>query len=245
MEDIFDHLFKFDSFSYTLYADKPISFENICTSNISHISLKNYCILFSYKKPINFLETSWNIWQSKYSNHKFNNYIFFEKRYLNYITIILINKKAFSKTFEMNKEIFQKVLGNDLTEEKLLSRILCKDLSLNESLNNHQGLLGILLGYGTHNSMLFQEKYELLKFNSKFLDPGINRNKLAEINKKLLGTNRLFCWLNVIQPVRFSAEINHSETKELIKKYSKKNTEISSIYKRQNFLNAILSKLNE
>lgn len=109
LEDIFDHLFKFESFTYTLFADKPMSFENISTSNTNHISLRNYCVLFSYKKPINYLETSWNVWQSKYSTHKFNNYIFFEKRYSNYITIILINKKAFSKTFEMNKKIFQKV----------------------------------------------------------------------------------------------------------------------------------------
>ena len=93
--------------------------------------------------------------------------------------------------------------------------------------------------------MLFQEKYDLLKSKNILLDPRIRKIKLSEINNKMAGTSSLFCWLNVIQPMRFIAEIKHPETIELIKKYSTTNIEVSKIYKHKNFLDVIISKLNE
>lgn len=244
IEYLFDYLFKFESFTYTLFGEKPISFEEIYPPTTNNTSIKNYSILLSYTKPINFLETSWNLWQSKYSKVKFKNYIFFDKKKTDHSTIILINKKAFSKTFEANKITFQLVLGKDLTEEKLLNRIIAEDFSLKESLNNHEGLLGILLGYGTHNSMLFQEKKDFLNFRNKIISPEIIKNGLPE-NKKLSPTNKSFGWVNIVQPLSFMAKNDHPETKKLIKKYSKTNSKASQFYKNHKLVDVIISKLTE
>lgn len=61
LEYIFDHLFRLGNFTYTLFSDKPISFEDIYTSNTSHITMNDYSILLSYQRPINILDTSWKV----------------------------------------------------------------------------------------------------------------------------------------------------------------------------------------
>lgn len=230
IEYIFDYLFKFDEFSYTLFGDKPMSFEHINTSYVGDLSLINYCVLFSYKKPVNFLETSWEAWKSKYGNIKFKNYLFFDKENSHYKTIILINKKAFLQVCDNNKNLFKKVFGIDFTAEMLLKRLTSKELTLEEALNNHQGLLGILLGYGTNNSILFHNK-------NKFI-----RNKTS---KKVQAVNPYFYWISLIQPVRFIGDIKHPETIQLLDKYEKVNTRVSNIYKEKKLVDAIISKLRE
>lgn len=243
LEYIFDYLFKFDDFAYTLFAEKPLSFEHICTANTSQMPLRDYCVLFSYKKPINFLEISWNLWQSKCREIRFNNYIFFEKRKPEYVTIILINKKAFSEVFITNKITFQRILGKDITEAKLLDQLANDKLSLIEALNKSEELLGILIGYGAHNSRLFQKKYNLLKNN--LLNPDIKKSRLVKINKKLAGINGFFTWLNIIQLVRFMGEINHTETQKLIEIYAKANLRISKLFKNKPLSDLIIQKLND
>jgi len=230
IEYVFDYLFKFDEFSYTLYGDKPLSFEHINTSNVNHLSLIRYCALFSYKKPVNFLEVSWNIWKSKFGNIKFKNYLFFDKENTHYKTIILINKQAFYRVYEKNKNLFKEVLGHYITADMLLKRLTSHELNLMEALNHHQGLLGILLGYGTHNSLLF--------YNKKLLFHEIE-------SKKLQGINPYFYWISLIQPVRFLGDVNHPETIQLMNKYEAVNTKVAKIFKEEDWVDAIISKLKE
>jgi len=64
------------------------------------------------------------------------------------------------------------VLGHYITADMLLKRLTSHELNLMEALNHHQGLLGILLGYGTHNSLLF--------YNKKLLFHEIESKKLQE-----------------------------------------------------------------
>lgn len=245
LELLFDYLFKFENFSYTLFSDKPISFHDVFTESTKKTSIKNYIILLSYTKSINFLETSWRLWQSKYLKTDFNNYVFFEKKKSDQTTIILINKKAVSKSFKANQKLFQQVLGSDLTEDKLLNRIMSDEFSLKESLNNHEGLLGILLGYGTSNAMLFQKKQNAMKQKDRVLSPEFSKATSSKISRDLLPVNNFFGWFSVIQPVRFMAKIDHPETQKLIKKYAKDNSTISQIYRDRNLVDVIISKLNE
>lgn len=244
IEYLFNHLFKFSNFSYTLFSDKPISFEEIYTPNTTNTSIKNYLTLLSYVTPINRFESSWNLWKSKFKDVQFDNYIFFDKKIAGRTTVILINKNAFFRTFEINKKIFQYYLGKDLTAENLLANILSDKNSLKESLGNYECLLGILLGYGVHNSKVFQKKQNITKCRVIVISK-IIQDKLSEINKNLCAINQFFGWINVIQPIRFMAISDHPESKRLIEKYSSDNTMLSKIYKNGNVVDIIIEKLSE
>lgn len=243
LNPIFTHLFKFEGFSYTLFSDKPISFESIYISNMNQIPIKDYSVLLSYQRPLNELEVSWNVWKSRQLS--FKNYFFFDKKETDHTTIILINKKAFSKVFNKNKKIFQDVLGNDITQEKLLNRIFSDDYSLRESLNNHEGLLGILLGYGTQNAMLFHKKRHLQGLSNQLINFEFMKKHISKLTAKLSPTYLVYSDLYVVNPVGFIANLNHPETKTLIQKYEKVKSNVAQAFNSHNFIDVIISKLNE
>lgn len=244
-EFIFNYLFKFETFSYTLLSDKPISFAELNKAKTDHLNLFGYAALFSYNKPINFLQKKWIYWKNKSEKLNLTNYYLFDKESEYFTTVILINKLAFSKTFKENENLFRIVLGGDITEEKVLSKILSDRYSLKQAVNNHEGLFGILLGFGTNNSLLFHEKQKLLKEKSLFIDSSLSKDRLSEINKVLKPSHSLFNWITVVQPVRFLADKNSIETKLLLKKYDTDSLKISKMFSQSNFVDLIINKLSE
>lgn len=72
----------------------------------------------------------------------------------NCIHILFINRSLFHKTVQENLSLFQYVLGPDITSEKLLNRLIDPKEKFHTVLRNDKVLIGILLGFGTQNSLL-------------------------------------------------------------------------------------------
>jgi hypothetical protein len=70
--------------------------------------------------------------------------------------VVLIHKGEFIKTFNQNEDLFKAILGTDMTARKLLHAIASSDQPIFSVLNFDTALLGILLGFGRENSLLFQ-----------------------------------------------------------------------------------------
>lgn len=71
----------------------------------------------------------------------------------NYRHILFINKKLFLETVEQNLPLFQYVLGPDITPSKLLEHLTDPEKSFHSVLKNDKVLIGIILGFGTENSL--------------------------------------------------------------------------------------------
>jgi len=70
-----------------------------------------------------------------------------------YIHILFINRDLFLGTVKSNLPLFQYVLGPDITPAGLLEKLTDPNTTFHSVLKNDKVLIGILLGYGTQNSL--------------------------------------------------------------------------------------------
>lgn len=179
----------------------------------------------------------------------------------NWVTIVLINKDEFLKKIANNIESFKKVLGNRVTPQKILSECLKSESLFREVLHSHDGLLGILLGYGEHNAQLYFRKIQIegARDNQRFslttkncLLPSGKFSSLEEehsyISMQLSpftdGEIPDFNPLLMTLP-GFSADPHDSETRELKAKYTQQYKNIIKQYRQKDYLRVTLSRFTD
>jgi len=267
LEAFFRHLIVQESCGFTFFGEKPMSLGGFWELND---------LIFSQEvlDPIGFiLETcgskniqiqkGWKTW-TKY-RHLFpeNNFLIFDSKFNfsnNYHLIICINKRTFSESFNRNIESFQLILGKDISSEKLIQLFQKEKENFYAVLNDHHGLLGILLGYGKENSSLFQRRSEI---DDKYWTPHIftlkKRAKIPSSNfshisqevfhlrkhLKFFPRNSQFLpninLLGLCLP-GFIVNYHLEETLELEKRLYKECRHIIHQYKDNNFLEVTLSQ---
>ncbi len=96
--------------------------------------------------------------------------------------IFIINKAEFKKTISMHLDKFQKVLGKNITPERLLDSILSDDSNILENkLNGSEELLGLLLGLTErdvqqHQLKRAQRSKQFVLLKDKGYEPSNNNN---------------------------------------------------------------------
>lgn len=253
IKSLFKSLFFNDALAYSLFGDKPISFSTEIlypsSSNelVQLLTLEGYChsILETYCEPFTILESQWKVWE-KYKNlFQLKNFLFMRMPIGQHDRILIVNKKAFKIVFERNIKLFKIIIDDNISAEDLLRQIERNQSSLFDILHNNQGLIGILLGFGKYNSMLFQKREELLQSLGK------NLKKIELIQKELETLNSMLQPLHVhdgsmiatINRVGFVADHNHIETINLRDHYDKLNREINEIYSKDDWFEHTLLQL--
>lgn len=75
--------------------------------------------------------------------------------------VLFINRKNFIQVVNKNISLFQYILGPEVTAEKLLEQLLKKNETLFSVLKQNFALVGIILGYGTQNSLFYNRHFIL------------------------------------------------------------------------------------
>ncbi len=233
LRSLFFTIFCEDHACYTLFGDKPISLSG-------H---------FAYTPPENILEgmqcggifwKKWEVWE-KYSH------LFQIKKFLllkeeswssdhKILNVIFINKKEFIKAITKHLFLFEHLLERKIIPEEMLENIELKKISFTNSIANNQILWGILLGYGKHNSILYNRR----NYSDSFIlsDPPLI-NSLIQL--KYFGDYSITPL--PIASVHFVADKEHQETKLLEKKYERLRGKISEIYSKGDFLEITLESV--
>jgi len=252
LEYLFRWLVLKDHFAFSIFGDKPLSVSDFYTFDNSKCfhshDLGNHNL---------YLRNGCKIWE-KYKNcfPMKNHLILVEPEVDCNVGITVVNKKYFLNMFNKHREEFRKILGQDVTGEKLLSHLEAGNNLVEEVLHSNRYLLGILLGFGSKNAQLYQREEELHELQQNFwhkvaiyrtaferTDPAIEQ-ELEEIEKKFqvfedpVKTRFLFSQLPL-----FGADLDDPETKELKKKYLRQRKEITKIYGNGKFLETTLHKL--
>ena len=151
-----EKLFAEDNFAYTLLGSKPISW----ASYHAPFPFVNWSILLdSQKKHSRTIYLGWQTWE-KY-RHLFPLATFFlesPKCYPGSRSILLINKEKLNSVVQENKKDFETVLQREVEDGFQLLKEAKNASLMNDILEGHQALLGIVLGYGRENSWKFLEK---------------------------------------------------------------------------------------
>lgn len=162
LEELFNCFITQTTFPYTLFGDKPVSWLVIHLPEFPKIKTSKQIIhRFSGNIPI---WSKWQSWKEYKKSFPLKNYLLFEESnsfWTNRKDIFLINKKCFIEVVNQHKEIFQKFLKRPISGEDLLSEVENKS-SLQLVLAGNDLLLGILLGFGEHNSSLYQQRADLV-----------------------------------------------------------------------------------
>ncbi|OGN59316.1 MAG: hypothetical protein A3F40_04040 [Chlamydiae bacterium RIFCSPHIGHO2_12_FULL_27_8] len=264
----FNYLF-YENFGYVLFGDKPMGMYSIYNFKLLN---KNkikplYKIANSYYQTFNpqnkFIKDGFNSIK-KYSKFFNNNYCFLkEKNPFNEETelIIFINKKNFIDIINLNIIDFERVLNKPIIAEDLLNECIKGKNLLTDTLKKHQGLIGMLLGYGRNNAWSYYIKDSLNQKNDSLIDHQnievsefflpfcledcdevhSNITKILEFkNKDFIDYS--FCIEHMTLPI-FFADPNSVETKKLEEIYKNNREDIKKKFHQNDFLYLVLENL--
>lgn len=241
IEPVFDHLFKFEPLSYTLFFDKPVSFSQI--SKINHVGVLEIGHLLSPDNSFLRIHSGWIAWKKWAAERQFKNYMFIDKSADGFLTIILINKKEFRRVFDHHKALFHKVLGSEMSAELLMEQIASEQTSLRKALHHDVRLLGILLGYGSQNAQAFYEREKFMASEGMLLAEEYRDVQINGAKRPLKGVYEQFSLLYQIQPVQFVGLQNDPETDRLIRDYSQASSSIAKKFKSYPFVRVVVQEL--
>ena len=237
LERFFQVFFLEEDFSYTLFGDKPMSFSGLSHQNMPH---EIYVPRSSRHLPIG---QSFEIFKKLRNKFPNDEHIFVLNEDKDGIFIYFINTKAFLQVIEANIDVFLKELGENFTASAFLQELQEEKRPVLEIIHHHEGILGILLGYGRHNSLLFQRKADILGRCWAYEHNEHQANDLSKDIEEELHylDSRLGSFSNEndynslipIPPLGFAADKEHPETKNLAKKYRSIREKINIAYSQE------------
>jgi hypothetical protein len=223
IEKLLSHLVWGETFAYVLFGSKPMA---VC--NQDKIGSPYY--LTVHQSPAYELESLWETWEKYAHLFPMSEFIFLTTGNDKIFELYLLNKSNCLKIIENNLSLFQKKTSCNLNAIEMFDYIVKSagnDIYKN-SLKKSQGLYGILLGFGTENSIDFENYFYLNKTRGP-LPP--ETGKHIDIEDPLL------------PPIPFFASFSAEETKKLIADYQQERKEILKIYSNKNFLETTINQL--
>lgn len=241
LNNLFRYLITFESIGYVLYGDKPMVWDSFFSGNF-YLTLKKARI-FNFNR-------SWEdylVWKKYQHFFSIENFIFrvfpssYDSKYMSYL---FINKKNVIKKIKTHFKVFKQKLGEAITPEIILSRLETKDKIIEEVFEGHEDLLGILLGFGVHNSLMYQKR-ENLDRSEKGRAPFdfAKIKKINQINLTYFDSEEEDGLFNFINLPCYVEDKDHAETVELRQKYKRLQKLLSAIYSEGSFLELTLHAL--
>ena len=231
-------LFAENSFAYTILGSKPVSWETYRNS----LPLSNWARFYdSFSEHNRTLRSGWKTWE-KYQRLFPSAHLWAEspKCYPGLISILIVNKDRFNDVVYINKRDFQEVLCREIEDGFQLIREAKNHSLINEVLEGHQGLIGIVLGYGRDNSWQFLE-------GCKNRTPigwvwGEEDDSFVEesIRSDITLTDY---YLSLYSCPSFAGDPNSAESLALKIEYISTKQKVMDYYKNKDFLEATLSLL--
>ena len=230
-------LFAKDPFAYTLLGSKPVSWE-------SHEQLPSWK-LFLFDNPweahCRAMCLGWETWL-KYS-HLFPTapmWLESSKKYPNSISIFIINEDQFCSVVNKHKQDFQTILHRESVDGSELFKKIKDHPLMDELLQGHQALLGIVLGFGRENSWAFLQSAEIRKpMECVWAD----NDWQIEAWDKQTQARTLEERISIDTCPRFAGYPLSEESIALKKEYLETRERVIAYYKGKDFLEATLSLL--
>jgi hypothetical protein len=154
LADFFEELIIEQCFSYAIFGDKPVSSaEYFVCPLLTNLLLENNMDVV--------LREGMKVWNKHNKKFCLKDYIINFHTEHNVRSIYLINKPAFIAQVTQHINSFREILGSEVTAKSLLAKLETGDISLPTLLHNHEGLLGIVYGFGKQNACNFQRYVDL------------------------------------------------------------------------------------
>jgi FKBP-type peptidyl-prolyl cis-trans isomerase len=249
LESSFQDMLKSDN-GYVLYGHKPMAIDEVKTNRDYLCSEPGW---ITKLRTFEILK-EWNL---ATPDRAFNFLLCEQPESLH---LIIINRNEFLKVVNDNIELFRYILGmTDLTAEKFLTEILNHQDQIYNIIKDDDALTGILLGYGTKNSIKHHRKI-LISHSLNFpktefpfaLNNSLNKPKPSwgfnSLDQELLTVSEGSLSQDILshesyQIPLFSCDPNTEETRSLLSTYEKNRDVIMDAAKQENFLEKFLERI--
>lgn len=217
-----------DEFGYTIFADKPMSFQTVDmvsdSKSVEGFDYTDIEHIFRFYR----MREGWEVWLKYSSLFPLAGFSIIHYPFPldpeKFIEVAIINHKYFLNTVNENLVDFQTVLGEKLSAQEILNKYIKGNGEIFTRIRNHEGLFGTLLGFGRNNAWEYMKRSGGQTLDS-FLDEG-----------ELLDTLH-------IPPPLFKAIGDSEETNRLRIKFEKERPKLDPIYQSEDFLEIVLSTL--
>ena len=147
LTDFFKCLLINSESGYVFFGSKPVCYFGISNSHAVFIGTSEHELDAKLRIGIHW-------WEAAQPTQENDNYVLKIKKQETAYEILSLNKKSFIQAVEDNLALFRYVLGSKVTPELLFTTIATSEEPFYKLLNNNDTLVGILLGFGTENSIL-------------------------------------------------------------------------------------------
>ena len=248
LEDLFNYFTTNSTFPYTLFGNKPVSWICITLPRFPEFKSSQKVIHRSTNKSS--LWKKWQVWKKYEKQFPLIKYHFIEETESNRKDIFIINKKYFISIVNQHQDLFESILHQKVSGESLLEEME-KQSSFRKVIQNNDLLLGILLGFGEHNSSLYQQREDLEKLYKLYQSmliadtPAFQdlENKAEKITNILMPFNDSCNSYLIVGSPSFMVDATNQETRTLKSNYEKLQHEISKLYHSRNVLEITINQL--
>jgi len=232
------NLFSEDNFAYTTLGSKSISWATY-QNPLPVAGWRRCCASFSkYNRT---LRNGWKTWE-KYQ-HLFPSADIWMERSTSHpgsSYLLIIHEDRFNEIVMRHRDTFQKILSREITDGFQLLQEAKTSSLIDDVLQEHQVLIGTVLGYGEENSWKFLRScesripYGWVWGDEEHYFDGISVAEDAPVTERYLA--RYSC-------PSFSGHVNSEESIALKKEYLLTRKKLLEYYKDKDFLEATLSLL--
>lgn len=230
-------LFAENSFAYTILGPKPVSWETYQNP----LPLSNWARFYdSFSEHNRTIRSGWKTWE-KYQHLFPSAHLWAERPKCRpgLTSILIVNEDRFNDVVNKNKKDFQEVLRREIPNGLQLIREAKNRSLMNEVLEGHQGLIGIVLGYGRDNSWKFLEGCKnRVAIGCVWEEEDDSIEESLELNANLTDY-----YLFHYSCPSFAGDPNSSESLALKTEYTLTKQRIMKYYQNKDFLEATLSLL--
>ncbi len=230
LECLFRELIISDLFAYTLAGCKPMSFACYREPGLS---------LFTFFPHNLKVHRGWQVWE-KYRTYLENDRLRFWREKSPWVEdvfcLIIANMDQCDEMMIKHAADFQNIMEQKAVNASDLFQEIHKTPFLQNTINKHDVLLGILLGFGRENAWLYHEKFNNPGFtkHSTAMGPVIDQNRSNYFAMQRSNIS------DMLLPV-FIGDPNSEESKLLEAKYKDASKKIIKFYEDRDFLSATLS----
>ena len=259
LEYFFRRLIQEDSIGFVLLNAKPMSFYSYIQPNAKINAcqfepLDKFIYFFTGFDSHNILmRKGWQVWK-KYASRFCGNNIFFDcieqDLELGFVKIAVMNKKLLDPIFASHFEKFA-ALDPSIRDCNSLFKAILYDCTFKTKIHSRPDLLGICLGYGEKNAVLFNRMavlYEKLGYlRSMLYQPSLHRISLLQEELTALEKSLKICSLGLRSKrhlfnigVGFRGRLADLETMRLQEKYTESHRLLTMSYRNVDFLEKTL-----
>lgn len=219
IERLFKYLVYSEPFAYTIFGTKPFSFT--CLPYEFFLWPP-----FFYSDYMVCLKSDWLIWEKYQHLFPIKKYVFVARENEGFLNIYMFNVEECKKTIAAHLKMFRKKMCHADSVDMIMQTIQSSP-DVYDGLSKSQALYGVLLGFGMHNSLYFENYYSHKMY---FLAPLKSFNSEPPVS------------LCKIELPDF-AVVDSEETEQLRKKYLEDRKRITEIYEKSDFLEVTLKQL--